>query len=62
MIETVSGRGSLRTFATPFSMTILPSLAETAISALAAEAVMAIDKIVISADTALLDRMASLPH
>jgi hypothetical protein len=33
MIETVSGNGSLRTVATPFSSTILPSLAETAISA-----------------------------
>ena len=38
MIEIVSGSGALRTIATPFSSTILPSLAETAISARAAEA------------------------
>jgi hypothetical protein len=61
MIETVSGNGSLRTFATPFSMTILPSFAETAISAREAGAAITTDDIVISANTALPDRMAFLP-
>jgi len=62
MIETVSGNGSLRTVATPFSSTILPSLAETAISALEAEPARAMNDVVINASAALLDRMPFLPE
>ena len=61
MIETVSGNGALRTIATPFSSTILPSLAETAISARAVEPTKVMNDVVASASTDLFIKHAVSP-
>ena len=61
MIEMVSGSGSLRTVATPLIRTILPSLAEMAISARHAGPVRAMNEVVKNANAVVLDRIASSP-